>query len=125
MVWNKGFAQFAFLGPARPQLVALMHLSSGRREDELQGFASLREMVFGVVEKIVSSSDLKNISSAPSHHCIFGMLFSLVLPLQFEWLVIGHFLLRDISSLEGRFFGVFLFVVFVFSFKLQIKLTLE
>lgn len=81
MVWNKGFAQFAFPGPGRPQLVALMHLSSGRREGELQGFASLREMVFGIVEKMVSSSDLKNISSAPSHHCIFGMLFSLVLPL--------------------------------------------
>lgn len=26
-----------------------MHFGSGRREDELQGFASLREMVFGTV----------------------------------------------------------------------------
>lgn len=40
-----------FPGPARPELVALMHLSSGRREDELQGFASLREMVFGTVRE--------------------------------------------------------------------------
>lgn len=36
MVCNKGFAQFPFPGPTRPELVALMHLSSGRREDELQ-----------------------------------------------------------------------------------------
>jgi len=36
MVWNKGFAQFPFSGPARPELVAMLHLSSGMREDELQ-----------------------------------------------------------------------------------------
>ncbi|KAJ7396058.1 hypothetical protein BTVI_148880 [Pitangus sulphuratus] len=39
------------LGPTRPELVALMHLSSGRREDELQGFASLREMLFGTMRE--------------------------------------------------------------------------
>lgn len=30
-------------------LVALMHLSSGRREDKLQGFAFIMEVVFAVV----------------------------------------------------------------------------
>lgn len=49
MMCNKGFAQFSFPGCVRPELVALMHLGSGRREGELQGFASLREMMFGTV----------------------------------------------------------------------------
>lgn len=49
MVPHKEFVQFPFPGPARPEPVALMHLSSGRREDKLQGFAFLMEMVFTVV----------------------------------------------------------------------------
>lgn len=49
MVSSKGFVQFPFPGPARPELVALMHLSSGRREDKLQGFAFIMEVVFAVV----------------------------------------------------------------------------
>lgn len=51
MVWHKGFAQFHSPGSARPELVALMHLSSGRREDEHQGFTSLREMACGTVRE--------------------------------------------------------------------------
>lgn len=51
MVCNNGFVQFPFPGCIRPELVALMHFGSGRREDELQGFASLREMAFGTVEE--------------------------------------------------------------------------
>lgn len=49
MVCNKGFAQFPLPGCTRPEPVALMHLGSDRKEDELQGFASLRELVFGTV----------------------------------------------------------------------------
>lgn len=49
MMCNKRFAQFPFPGCVRPELVAWMHLGSGRREDELQEFASLREMVLGTV----------------------------------------------------------------------------
>lgn len=49
MVCDNAFVQFPFPGCIRPELVALMHLGSGRRQDELQGFASLRDMVFGTV----------------------------------------------------------------------------
>lgn len=88
MVCNKGFAQFPFPGPTRPELVALMHLSSGRREDELQDLLPWVRWCLAQWEKRARSSDLKNMSSAPSHHCIFIVLFSLMLPLQ---LVIDHF----------------------------------
>lgn len=88
MVWIKGFAQFPSPGPARLELVALMHLSAGRREEALQGFTSLREMCLAWQEKRARSSALKSVDSAPDHHCISGMLFPLVIV---GVLVIGHF----------------------------------
>lgn len=98
MVCNNGFAQFPFPRYIKSELVALMHFGSGSGQHELQGFAFLREMMFGTVGQEVRSSDLKNMSSALSHHCIFILLFSLVRPLQFEQLVIDHFCSGKSSS---------------------------
>jgi len=48
MVLNEEFMQVPFPGPARPELVPLMHLNSSSRKDKLQGLGSLMETVFAV-----------------------------------------------------------------------------